>query len=898
MKKPLLLLFLFTISLGFSQEPTVKIQEYLINNKAKFELTNQDISDWIVESKANSESTKIDNYYIKQRHQGIEVFQSNSNVWVKNGAVINMHNAFVSNLSQKVNTTTPSVSVLDALSNVRQLLNDSSVNSQIIETVSARKFRISNGNQIDSPVLAQLVYQLNEDNTIRLAWDLNFYSQDSNHLWSVRVDAITNKILEKHDWVVSCSFGNNDHKNHNHNQSPGFFFAKVGFNEFNNTLLNPQSGSYRVIPYNYESPNHIARQLISNPHNTNASPYGWHDINGVDGNEFTTTRGNNVFAYDDTDSNNTGGLSPNGGPSLSFDFPYGGITVQPSSYLDAATTNLFYMNNMMHDVWYQYGFNEINGNFQQNNYNKGGITSFLGDAVNAESQDGSAASPQNLNNANFSTPVDGSKPRMQMFLWDVPQTLYPLTINSPASIAGPREGRDNVFNPGHVDLPVAPAMIQADLVLVDDGTPDIGQTDNADGCSTLINAAAVNGKIAVIRRSTSAALGGTPCAFIDKVLNAQAAGAIAVVIVNNVDPSATVPAGINMSGADASIIIPAISVSKAVGYALIAKIKVETVNAKIQIPAPVSSFVNSDGDFDNVVIAHEYGHGISNRLTGGPSNSSCLQNAEQMGEGWSDWFGLMMQLKTGDVGSTPKGIGTFVNGQSPQGSGIRNYPYSTDMTVNPLTFINSNETQVHTRGEFMAAVLWDLSWAYIGKYGYDSNIFSGTGGNNKVMQLVIDGLKLQPCSPTVVQFRTAVIAADQATTGGQDYCMIWEVFARRGVGVNASSGLTTSATDQVENFTQPSPGPNCTLSANLFQNEDMIKVFPNPSNGLLNIAIAKYSGKLNVELYDMNGRKVFNQNMNDFSSEKAINLHSLQSGIYLLRLEGEDLSFSRKIILN
>ena len=892
MKKSLLLLCLFTISFGFSQEPTAKIQEYLVKNKAKFELTSQDISDWTVESTANSESTKIDNYYIKQRHLGIEVYQSNSNVWIKNGEVINMYNAFVPNLAQKINTSSPSVSVLNALATARQLINDNAVNSQIIETVSARKFKISNGNHTDSPVLAALVYHLNDDKTVRLAWDLNFYSQDTKHLWSIRMDAITNQILEKNDWVISCTFGDKEHKNHNHGNN-GFFFTKVGFNEFNNTYLNPQSGSYRVIPFNYESPNHTTRQLIANPHNTNASPFGWHDVNGIAGNEFTDTRGNNVYAQEDADGNNGTGLSPNGGASLLFDYPYGGLTVQPSTYLDAATTNLFYMNNIMHDVWYQYGFNEVNGNFQKNNYGKGGTSSFLGDAVFADSQDGSGT-----NNANFSTPSDGNAPRMQMFLFDTPPTLYPLTINSPADIAGSREGRDNVFNPGHVDLPVAPSMIQADLVLFDDGTPDVGQTDNADACSPAVNAAAINGKIAVIRRSTAAASGGNPCTFVEKVLNAQAAGAVAVVIVNNVGPSGTVPASINMSGADATIVIPAISVTKAVGDPLIDRIKIETVNAKIQIQTPPSSFVNTDGDFDNGVIAHEYGHGISNRLTGGPANSGCLQNAEQMGEGWSDWFTLMMQLKAGDVGSSPRGIGTFINGQSPQGGGIRNFPYSTDMSVNPLTFSASNNTQVHARGEFMATVLWDLTWAYIEKYGFDSNIYTGTGGNNKVMRLVIDGLKLQPCSPTVVQFRTALIAADQATTGGQDYCMIWKVFARRGVGVNASSGLNTSATDQIEDFVEPSPGPNCVLNANLFQNDDMIKVFPNPTNGLLNIAIAKYSGNLSIELYDINGRKVYNQNMNDFNSEKAINLELLQSGIYMLRLDGDNLSYTRKVILN
>ena len=78
---------------------------------------------------------------------------------------------------------------------------------------------------------------------------------------------------------------------------------------------------------------------------------------------------------------------------------------------------------------------------------------------------------------------------------------------------------------------------------------------------------------------------------------------------------------------------------------------------------------NKDGDYDNVVVAHEYGHGISIRLTGGASNSGCLNNQEQMGEGWSDWFGLMLTMKEGDQGTDARGIGTYLFGQGAGGAG-------------------------------------------------------------------------------------------------------------------------------------------------------------------------------------------------------------------------------------
>jgi len=52
---------------------------------------------------------------------------------------------------------------------------------------------------------------------------------------------------------------------------------------------------------------------------------------------------------------------------LLFDFPFDPAT-NPSAYRPAAVTNLFYWNNIMHDVMYGYGFDEMSGNFQVNNY--------------------------------------------------------------------------------------------------------------------------------------------------------------------------------------------------------------------------------------------------------------------------------------------------------------------------------------------------------------------------------------------------------------------------------------------------------------------------------------------------------------------------------------------------
>lgn len=867
MKRNYLAVLLMLPLLMFSQNEREKIQGYLNTNLSGLNLTQKDASDWVIQSKATSKSTKITNYYINQRYNGIEIFNALSNVWIKDNNVIHMGNRFVSNCAQKVNTTVPQIGVLEALHQaVSQLEVNSGHNYKIITAIDTRSFIISNVDKADN-IRAKLVFQSTSDKKLILAWDFYIDVPKQNHMWSVRVNAVNGQIIDKNDLVVSCNFGEINHEN-----CTAFHFNKVGFKQ-ESSLLETQSGAYRVVPFTTESPNHGPIQLISNPDNAVASPFGWHDIDGVAGAEFTSTRGNNVHAFEDLDDDDDPdlGFSPDGGAGLTFDFPYLGINTPAINYLEAATTNLFYMNNIIHDVFYQYGFDEENGNFQMNNYGHSGDGN---DFVLAQAQDGGG-----INNANFATPPDGGNGRMQMYLWTRKAGADLITINAPASIAGTYTAFDNGFFFGHVDLPTAPATLTTNLVLVDDG-----DGDTSDGCTTLVNAADVNGKIAVIRRGGS-------CSTNIKILNAQDAGAIAVILISNL------PGNYFLGGTgNDAITIPVISVKKDVGDFLIAEMATNTLNASLS--EPISDFVNVDGDFDNLIIAHEYGHGISNRLTGGSSAAFCLFNDEQMGEGWSDWFGLMLQMKAADNGGERRGIGTFAINQPIDDDGIRSYPYSTDTSVNPLTFADTNtQARPHGVGSVWATILWDLSWAYVDKYGFDPNVYNGNGGNNKVLQLVVDGLKLQPCEPSFVDGRDAIIAADQATTGGQDFCMIWEVFARRGLGLNASSGDNDNSTDQIEDFSVPPPGPNCSLKIDYFQN-DVVSVFPNPTSDDVTIKINNYSGSLEIQLFDLNGRIILEKTIDSFSIEEQISLKGLSSGIYLLKLNGENISSTKKLIVN
>ncbi|MCX6595194.1 MAG: M36 family metallopeptidase [Acidobacteria bacterium] len=139
----------------------------------------------------------------------------------------------------------------------------------------------------------------------------------------------------------------------------------------------------------------------------------------------TVTTGNNVDAYLDRDANNqadtTGAAGLRNGRAFSaegvFDFPWGDRTISESPLLrqPAAVTNLFYFVNLAHDFYYGLGFDEASGNFQTDNFDKGGKGN---DAIRAEAQDGSTN-----NNANFATPAEGTAPRMQMGLFTYGSTV-------------------------------------------------------------------------------------------------------------------------------------------------------------------------------------------------------------------------------------------------------------------------------------------------------------------------------------------------------------------------------------------------------------------------------------------------------------------------------------------
>ncbi|MEO7984686.1 MAG: M36 family metallopeptidase, partial [Bacteroidota bacterium] len=751
-------------------------------------------------------STNIRYVYLQQAYQHIKVYNSIMTVIFRYNEVLYSSGKFVDNLAEKAGTdlASPSVMAPEAINFAAAHLKlpvPSGLNSVENKFTAEKKIIFSSAGIAKSNIETELLWVAADDNSsVKLAWNVNIDEARSSDWWNVRIDAMTGAFLEKNNWTVhekramesDENLGTGNKRNEVLTRVETDIPGELNLAGTQNTTFTQYapptvtSAGYFISQQPSESPRHNPMVLVTNPWlragATNpAITNGWH-FDGTT--NYDITRGNNVHAYlDVANSNNPASatniplVSTTVNPSLTFNYPPG-FTQQPgvTANRQAAVTNLFYWNNTIHDILYQYGFNELSGNFQTDNLGRGGAGN---DYVQAEGQDGGGT-----DNANFSTPADGTRPRMQMYLWSGVPTF---TVNSPAVIGGNYFATESGFSTANKLINVGSRTGQ--VVYFND---DAGGTTHM-ACAAPFNS--VTGKIAMIDRGV--------CGFIVKVKAAQDAGAIAVIMVNNAPGFP-----ITMGGTDNTITIPAVMLSQSDGALLAAQL---ANNLNVTLTAGVGL----DGDFDNGVITHEYGHGVSNRLTGGAPNSGCLGNAEQGGEGWSDYLGLMLTTnwvtaRTTD-GPLPRAIGIFAVGQPLNGTGIRTYPYSTDMAINPHTYTNvANPAQageVHYIGEIWCATIWDMTWNIIQQEGtINPNIYDGTvnAGNSIALKLVMEGMRLQTCRPGFLDARDGILAADSVLYNGRHRCAIWAAFARRGMGLSAVQGSSNSTSDGIAAFDVPS----------------------------------------------------------------------------------------------
>jgi subtilisin-like proprotein convertase family protein len=243
--------------------------------------------------------------------------------------------------------------------------------------------------------------------------------------------------------------------------------------------------------------------------------------------------------------------------------------------------------------------------------------------------------------------------------------------------------------------------------------------------------------------------------------------------------------------------------------------------------------VDRDSALDSEILIHELTHGTSNRLVG---NAAGLiwDPGVSMGEGWSDFYALSLLNNTASddpngmyaisayITYKVFGITTFTDNYV---YGIRRFPYSTNNSINPLTWADADDWtnnlsggiapdpigfniggagEVHNAGELWALSLWEVRSRIIAANGG-----SVPTGNQIMLQLVTDALKLTPINPSYTDARDALIDADCATNSCANEQSIWDGFADRGLGygsrVSTAYGFAPVATHQgiVESFTAP-----------------------------------------------------------------------------------------------
>jgi hypothetical protein len=223
-------------------------------------------------------------------------------------------------------------------------------------------------------------------------------------------------------------------------------------------------------------------------------------------------------------------------------------------------------------------------------------------------------------------------------------------------------------------------------------------------------------------------------------------------------------------------------------------------SARVQMYVFTGPSPARDGDVDSEIAFHEFTHGTSIRLSGGLGG---MYQSPGMGEGWSDFVALNLLAEPGDDPDACYAMGAYITYLFSAGFvnnyyfGIRRFPYSVDMNKNPLTFadiqtltydtsipanpifVGNSASEVHSEGEVWCNMLLDCRAQLWHAYGFP--------GNRRMLQLVIDGLKLTGENPTFQIARDAILQADMVDYGNVDTFALWQAFARHGLGYSSNS---------------------------------------------------------------------------------------------------------------
>jgi hypothetical protein len=388
------LTFFSFLCVGQEENKLQQAFQYLLENNKKLKIEKSDIDNFVVNHTYTDENTKATYIYLDQTYQGIPIKNAMMvMVMNKNGKVIHTGNSCVEQLSKIEKITASGVLPSKLVVSAAQHLG-------VERPEEPSSFQRSNGGDlvfaktsyVKSEIKARPIYEYDDrKNQIVLCYEITMDMANSADYWQISVAQGSSDFISKNNLTVYCT--------HTHNKWQHQENCEA--NQIINRDLAPKSKfqelvqnapKYRVYPFPAESPNHGSHQLLTDPSIKVASPEGW---NMIDGKGVNTTRGNNTTTFLDEDDNDQQDAGSAVVPmdSVNFDFPHD-INQDPNLFKQAAQVNLFYANNMMHDLTYLYGFTEVAGNFQTKNYSGQGRGT---DAVVSQAFDGFKASTPKLN---------------------------------------------------------------------------------------------------------------------------------------------------------------------------------------------------------------------------------------------------------------------------------------------------------------------------------------------------------------------------------------------------------------------------------------------------------------------------------------------------------------------
>ncbi len=336
-------------------------------------------------------ATGLQTLVLEQEVDGIRLYRTTLKANLgRQGELVSLSSGFLDSPvpNAGVPAITPNEAVSRAAASLETIVPASKVSAQDQAVGAERQQKFQAPGLSDTT--AHLTYLPMNDRDVRLGWDVTLVSLARQEMHRVVVDAQDGSVLVRMSLTNSLQ-----------DATYNVYAKGTGLTPLKSPA--PMTPTLQT-PATTQAPEVPRVSITTQGLDATASPNGW-----VADGANPETVGNNVDAHTDINHDNVADLPrPNGGTTRTFDFPLD-LTQSPSTYRSAAVTQLFFVNNWMHDRLYQLGFTETAGNFQTDNFSRGGHGN---DAVQADCQDGGGTS-----NANFSTPSDGSPGRMQMYVF-------------------------------------------------------------------------------------------------------------------------------------------------------------------------------------------------------------------------------------------------------------------------------------------------------------------------------------------------------------------------------------------------------------------------------------------------------------------------------------------------